>query len=305
MLSSERLNGIRAFVEAGQADSFAKAGERLGLSASAVGKTIARIEARLGVRLFHRTTRKLSLTDEGRSYYESCVRALAELESAEAALLDGRQHPSGWLRVNLPDLFGRKCAAPMLLQLARRYPQLRLEVSFENRFADLAAEGIDLAVRIGQLPDSSGLVARRIGWQDLILCAAPDYLDRTSQPSRLADLAAHACVTQVRGGGEEPWLFLDGAGLPRRLPVRGHHRFAALDVLAEAACAAMGIAQMPLWLARDHLANGRLVPVLPDLRQPRLPIHALWLQSPTIAQRVRVAIDALVQGLAETDEALA
>src|SRR5882724_11319726 len=149
----ERLSGIAAFVQAVEAGSFAQAAERMQMTRSAVGKSIARLEERLGVRLFHRTTRRQSLTHDGQAYYERCVRVLAELEA-------GRREPSGRLRVSAPVIFGRRCVSPVLLSLARKYPGLAVDVSFSDRVVDLIEEGFDLAVRIGTLPDSGSLAAR-------------------------------------------------------------------------------------------------------------------------------------------------
>ncbi|MGC4110307.1 MAG: LysR family transcriptional regulator [Nocardioides sp.] len=297
MISSERLNGIRAFVQAEQSGNFARAADKLGLSQSAISKAVARLEDRLGVQLFFRTTRHLSLTDEGRSYYQSCVRALAELEAAEAALADRKASPSGTLRINLPDLFGRQWVLPTLFDLAHEYPALNLEVSFESRMIDLAEEGFDLSVRIGELADSAGLIARKIGVQDLVICGAKSYFASRPAPVTPNDLTNHHCVTHLRKGHDEPWIFLSDKGAVQRVNVRGQHRFASFDVIATAVAAGMGIAQVPAWLVADQLGAGELVPIFRDLRQPRLPIHIVWLEAKGMAPRVRVAVDALVRAL--------
>lgn len=297
MISSERLNGIRAFVQAEQSGNFARAADRLGLSQSAISKAVARLEDRLGVQLFFRTTRHLSLTDEGRAYYESCVRALAELEAAESALANRKASPSGTLRLNLPDLFGRRWIIPALIALAREYPLLNLEVSFENRVIDLAEEGFDLSVRIGELADSTGLIARRIGVQDLVICGAQSYFASRSVPKTSEDLLEHHCVTHLRHGHDEPWVFLSDKGGFQRINVRGQHRFASFDIIATAVVAGMGIAQLPAWLVADQLRTGELVPVFSDRKQPRLPIHIVWLEAKGMAPRVRVTVDALVRAL--------
>ena len=151
----DRLGGIEVFVQAAEAGSFALAADRLNLTRSAVGKSIARLEARLGARLFHRTTRQQSLTDAGQAYYDRCVRALAELHDAEAELDSGRRSPQGRLRVSAPLVFGRHCVAPVLRELALQYPQLQIDISFNDRVVDLIEEGYDLGIRIGPLPDLS------------------------------------------------------------------------------------------------------------------------------------------------------
>jgi len=271
--------------------------ERLGLSPSAVGKAVARLEQRLGARLLQRTTRRLSLTDEGRLYLESCLRALEELEEGRAALSARRDAPSGRLRASLPDLFGRLKLAPTLFALAQEHPALSLELAFDNRRADLVDQGLDLIVRIGALPDRSDLVARRIGEQKLLFCAAPFYLARHPPLEGRADLSIHQRISQAREGHEEPWLFVGETGLTERMAVDAGHRFSALDVVAEAACAGLGVAQLPLWLAQDHLDAGRLRPVLDTLPQPSLPIQAAWPRARGVAPRVRVAVEALASVL--------
>jgi DNA-binding transcriptional LysR family regulator len=172
----EQLNGIATFVQAVESGSFALAAHRMRVTRSAVGKSIARLEHSLGVRLFHRTTRRLNLTEDGQVFYERCVRALAEIDAAEAALDNGRRAPVGRLRVSVPVLFGRHCVAPVLSKLAHQYGGLKVEISFSDRIVDLVEEGFDLAVRIGTLTDSASLAARRLGTERMGIYAAPSYL---------------------------------------------------------------------------------------------------------------------------------
>src|SRR5882672_3846135 len=178
MIAPGTLQGVLGFVQAVEAGSFTRAAERLRITKSAVGKAVAQLEYRLGVRLLNRTTRSLSLTSEGEAYYEACVRALAEIDAAQALLASRRQVPSGRLRVDLPLSFGRRCVAPVLFALAGRYPGLTLELSFNDRRIDLIQEGVDLAIRMGELDDSPGLAARRLYAQRSVLCASPAYLAR-------------------------------------------------------------------------------------------------------------------------------
>ncbi len=170
---TDRLDGVTTFVQVVESGSFALAAERLDMTRSAVGKAIARLEKRLGARLLQRTTRSQSLTDDGQAYYDRCVRALAELEAAEADLDCGRNEARGKLRLSVPLAFGHHCVTPIVLDLARTYPHLRIDVSITDRFVDLVEEGIDLAVRIGTLADSTSLAVRRLGTQYGSLGAAP------------------------------------------------------------------------------------------------------------------------------------
>lgn len=175
---TDTLKDIPVFVAAVEAGSFAQAAVRLHLSRSAVGKSIARLEERLGVRLFQRTTRSQRLTDNGALFYERCLRALEEIRSAESLLETGKHQINGRLRVAMPVLFGRQCVAPLLIELAQEHPGLELEMSFSDRVVDLVEEGFDMAVRNGTLQDSSVLVARKLGEHRMVLCASPDYLQK-------------------------------------------------------------------------------------------------------------------------------
>ncbi len=201
----DKLADIATFIKVVEAGSFALAAQRLDLTRSAVGKSVARLEARLGLRLLHRTTRAQTLTDEGQGYYERCLRALAELEAAEADLDAGRHEPRGRLRVSVPIALGHYCVAPVLFELARRHPHLQIDISFGDRFVDLIDEGFDLAVRIGELDDTPTLAACRLGTQHLSFGAAPAYLARYGAPANIDDLAAHAGIGLSRAGSVMAW----------------------------------------------------------------------------------------------------
>lgn len=293
----DRLGGIAAFVQAAEAGSFALAADRLHLSRSAVGKTIARLEERLGVRLFQRTTRHLSLTEEGQAYYEHCVRALAELEAAEGELEQGRLEPSGRLRISLPQLFGRRCVLPLLLGLARRHPRLELDLSFSDRVADLVEDGFDLAVRIGSLADSSGLKARPLGEFVFGLYAAPAYLAANGRPRALEDLGAHTGLAYGRAGRFAHWSFVDAEGRAHRVAPGRRLHFDDLEAIRDAALAGIGLARLPRWLVEDAVREGVLAAVLPGHASEPHAVHAVWPASRHVPSKVRAAIDALVAGV--------
>lgn len=294
MISAEHLKGITAFVQAADAGGFTLAAERLGLSKSGIAKSVARLEERLGVRLFNRTTRRFALTAEGQSFYEACVRVLADLESAEAALNAHRVRPRGRLRVDLPVVFGRRWVVPVLLDIGARYPELVLEVSLTDRRIDPIEEGIDLVIRIGDLEDSSTLVARRLGLQESVVCASPAYLDQHGRPTALDSLDAHRCIVFGRGGQTLPWWFLDGKGAPMAKALAGHISFNHSDAICDAVLAGQGIALLSTWLIADHLREGRLVRVLSDIETRGFPIHALWPHTRHMSPKVRVVVDELV-----------
>jgi DNA-binding transcriptional LysR family regulator len=207
---SDPLAGIAAFVQAAQGASFAVAARQLGLTRSAVGKAIARLEERLGVQLFHRTTRSLALTEEGTLFYERCAGALAEIRGAEQIFDTGRSEPVGRLRISVPVLLGRHCVAPLLVPLAKQHAQLAIDVTFTDRPVDLLEDGYDLVVRTGALANEADLKARRLGVQTMVLCAAPAYLLTRGAPACLDDLAAHDTLAYARasvlcpGGSASP-----------------------------------------------------------------------------------------------------
>ncbi|NYH19803.1 LysR family transcriptional regulator [Paraburkholderia bryophila] len=290
----DRLSGIAAFVNAAEAGSFALAAERMHLSRSAVGKTIARLEEQLGTRLFHRTTRSQSLTEDGHAFYERCVRALAELDAGEATLTAGRQDPQGRLHVSMPVLFGRRCVAPILLELAQRYPKLELQISFTDRVMDLVEEGIDLVVRGGPLNRApAGLVARRLGEQIMALCAAPTYLAKNGTPGTVADLQRHQGIFYARGRREAAWQLPDEQDVLQNIVIPHRLRFDDLETILAATVAGAGIACLPCWLIADAMASGVLAKVLPALPGQRIDLHLAWQQTRHLPSRMRVVIDEL------------
>lgn len=294
MISAEYLKGLAAFVQTAEAGGFTLAAKRLGLSKSGIAKGVARLEERLGVRLFNRTTRSFALTAEGKSFYEVCVRVLAELETVEAALSAHHLQPRGRLRVDLPVVFGRRWVLPILLDIGARHPELSLEVSLTDRRIDLIEEGIDLVIRMGDLEDSSTFMTRRLGLQQSMLCASPAYLNRHEYPTSLDNLDAHACIVFGRGGQILPWWFFNEKGMPAAKVVNGRLSFNHSDAICDAVVAGHGIGLLSTWLISDHLREGRLVQVLPDFKTRGFPIHALWPHARHMSPKIRIVVDELV-----------
>jgi DNA-binding transcriptional LysR family regulator len=293
----DRLTSMAVFVKAVDLGSFTAAAEALDLSGPMVGKHVRFLEERLGVRLLNRTTRRQSLTEVGRAYYERCRAVLAEAAAADALAADQLTEPRGKLRVSLPVHFGRRCALPIMLKLARQHPSLELDLSFSDRIADLAEEGIDLAIRTGELDDRAGLIARRVARQRMVVCASPGYLERHGRPERIEDLGLHQAIIYRRSGRVNPWLF-PRCGKPPAEAMPVHRlRLDDLDAIADAAAAGMGIAWLPSWLVRDHVQAGALLELLPDQPGFLYDCHALWLQTPQLPLKVRLAVDALAAGL--------
>ena len=281
-MATPRFDGVELFLQIVESGNLTEAAERLNLTRSAVGKGLARLEARLGTCLLQRSTRRQRLTEDGQAYYEHCLRALAELEAAESVLESGRQQPRGRLRASVPLAFGHHYAAPALWGLMDRYPELEIEICFSDRMIDLAQEGFDLAVRIGPLPDTDRLSARRLGQQVMGLAASPAYVQRRGSIERIEDLATHR-------------------GIAYRSNTTAHHaRLASplvlddLQAVADAAIAGVGLAWLPSWLIAYYALRGQLQAVLPSYREQPAPIHVIWPTAAHMPAKTRCAIDALV-----------
>jgi DNA-binding transcriptional LysR family regulator len=290
----DRLKGVATFVQTVEAGSFALAASRMGVTRSAVGKSIARLERRVGARLFNRTTRQQTLTENGQAFYERCKRALAEIDAAEEAFDAGRREPIGRLRVSTPVLLGRHCVVPVLSNLVKRYPRLEVEIDFNDRIVDLVQEGFDLAVRIGSLSDSTSLTARRIGLQHFAICASPSYLSTHGAPRKPADYADHTGIVYVRSGVETPWYMHDSSGERHELNIQRRLHFNDVQAIANAALAGVGLAVLPRWRIEAHLATGQLIVVADIEHLPATPIHVIWPKTRYLPSKTRVAIDSLV-----------
>lgn len=295
MITPDPFRGVAVFMQVVQAGSFTLAAERLDMSKSGVAKSIARLEAKLGVRLFQRTTRRLSLTDEGSQFSDGCLRALAELESAQAQVTTQRQALAGRLRIDLPVVFGRRWVLPALLEIAAENPALELDVSLTDRRVNLVEDGTDLVIRIGPLQDSATLVAKPLGVQQAVLVAHPGYLARHGVPQTLDDLHRHACVTFGSGGQARPWHFLDRHGRSQPQAVRGRLGLNHSEAILDAALAGHGIALLSDWLVAESLRDGQLLRVLPNVRTQGFPIHAVWQKNRHLSAKVRRVVDSLAE----------
>lgn len=292
---NERLNGINVFVHAVEAGSFSAAAVRLHQTRSAVAKAIARLEERLGVRLFHRTTRSQSLTEAGESYYERCVRALAELDAGAASIGSGRSEPTGRLRISVPVLFGRQFVAPLMLELARRHPKLALDISFNDRVVDLIEDGFDIGLRVGPLADSSTLAARRLGQQRMLVCAAPSYLARHGRPATVDEIPRHDGILYSHGRAVKAWVIAaQGAKLREVLPVQ-RLLFDDLQAIADAAASGMGLAWLPCWLVAPYVKRGELQVLFDCGELEASQMHLVWPHTPYMPAKLRVAIDTLLE----------
>jgi DNA-binding transcriptional LysR family regulator len=288
MAESDRLKGIEVFVQVAEAGGFSAAADRLNITSSAVGKSVARLEARLNTRLFVRTTRSLSLTDAGAAFYTSCVRALAELKEAEAVLTSHPTEPVGLLNVNVPVAFGRLKVLPLVLRFMNAHPQLRVHLSFTDRFIDMAEESIDVAVRIGGSDNwHASLAHQNLGTERVIFCAAPAYLKRRGEPRTEADLAAHECIVYGKADGTTiPWRFANAAGYVERRSMESRIIVGHGEAQMNAVKYGFGVSQLATWLIEDELKSGELIEILPALATTGSPLDLVWLRSRQLQPKV-------------------
>lgn len=291
------LNDILVFMAVVDAGSFIAGGRALGLTRSAAGKAVARLEDRLGARLLHRTTRALSLTDEGRTFHEHGAQILAAIDHAEDSVTGEGGTPRGVLRVTLPDAFGRLVVLPVLRQYLEAWPELQVEVSFTDRLVDLVEEGFDLAVRIGGADLDAGLVSRVVATARPYLCASPAYLARHGEPASADDLAGHDCLLFSSRTRRQSWRLRDPDGPWVKAEGRSRLRMDSGEAIRDAAVAGLGIGLLPAFLVDEDLAAGRLRAVLPAIDLGEVKIVAIYPTRRHLEPRVRRFIDLLVQTL--------
>ncbi len=293
----DRFASLTAFVKVVETGSFTAAAQALEISGPMVGKHIQSLERRLGARLIHRTTRRQALTDFGAAYYERAKAILADIAAADALAECEGSDLGGRLRVTMPVHFGRVCVAPVLVDLARRFPKLELDLAFSDHLGDLIEDGFDLAIRTGELVGGNDYLTRRLAMQQMVVVGAPAYLTDRGTPRDMADLDHHATLAYRRSGAIPPWLFPASDEATIRYSPKAQWRFSDLEALAATAAAGMGLAWMPSWLVRERLDSGTLVEVLPDAGRFPYPVHALWVRAAPLPARIRAAIDVLAGAL--------
>ena len=293
MRPTDSLGALDAFVRAADARSFTAAGRQLGVSASAIGKAVARLEERLGVRLLHRSTRSVTLTPEGALFLERCRRIFSEIETAEAELAQTRGAPRGRLRVSLP--LAGMLMMPTLGAFMRTYPEIELDLDFTDRLVDVIDEGFDAVIRAGEVSDSR-LMSRFLGVFRLQLVAAPDYLGRRGVPLVPEDLAGHACLQHrfATSGKFEPWPLRGGAKEIALPAMAVANTIEPLIALAEQG---LGIACLPDFAIRRQVAEGRLTVVLADHIEHEGVFRLLWPSSRYPSPKLRVFVDFLAKAL--------
>jgi DNA-binding transcriptional LysR family regulator len=291
----DRFDNMRVFAKVVESGSFTGAAARLSISASMVSQHVKELEERLGARLLNRTTRKVSLTETGRAYYERCTRLLADLEETEQAVSDMHAIPRGELRVNAAPTFGIVQLAPAIADFTARFPAISVELMLSIRIADLIDEGFDVAVWVGALPDSS-LIARQLAPCRMVVCGAPRYFEKHGTPRTPADLAIHNCLTVAVTGLSyyRTWHLAAADGTALNISPIGNLRTNSGAVLKVAALAGHGLVCLPTYLVGDALQSGRLVTVLDDYTAPPLALRALYPHNRHLSAKVRAFVDFLV-----------
>lgn len=293
----DRFQEMRTFGAVVDAGSFVGAAEALGLSKAAVSRYVSDLESRLGVRLLHRTTRRLSLTEEGQVFHARCRELLAALEEAEAEASSRRGEARGLVKVSAPVTFGNRHLAPLWGEFRKAHPLVQLDITLADRIVDLVEEGYDLAIRIASLP-SSTLVSRRLAGTRMVLCASPRYLAEHGTPRHPADLAGHAVIAYSYWSTGDEWRF-EGPEGPASVRTRPFMHTNSGETCRAMALADQGVIREPSFLVGEDLAAGTLVELMPAFRSLELGIYAVYPSRKHLPPKVRVAVDFLANAFSQ------
>ncbi|MGH8798011.1 MAG: LysR substrate-binding domain-containing protein [Caldimonas sp.] len=294
----DRITGVQLFIRIVETGSFSKASADLGVTQPTATKHVAALEAKLGARLLNRNTRGVGTTEIGALYYEKCKAIQRDLDEADnlASLLQAKV--GGTLRIGTSVAFGRRVATPLALEFMREHPELHVDLSFDDRYVNLVEQGIDVALRMGRLADSS-LGARYLGLNPWLVAAAPDYLARAGTPLAPADLARHACLIYSSVQGDDRWQFTDAGGRGITAAVQGPLRSNNLSAVLAAARAGHGLAALPWYVARESVADRSIVPVLEGYALPVQELHAVYPSPKLVPSKVAAFIAFLQQALSD------
>jgi DNA-binding transcriptional LysR family regulator len=290
----DRLESMATFVRIVDAGSLSAAGRLMRLSLPAVSRQLAALETRLGVELIRRTTRRIALTETGTIYYQACRRILAEVDEADDAASGLHREPRGTLVVDGPGTFGHLYLAPLVPRFLARHPQLQLNLRLNDRLVDLVEERTDLLVRVGRVPDSTSLVARRLAEHPRVVCAAPGYLARCKRPTRPDELSQHECILLSLLSTPDRWE-LRASGESVTVHVHGRVLINDGAAMRRAALADGGVIFAPSWLVADDVRRGSLEVLLPGWAGPLVPVHALYARHRSASAKVRVLVSELVR----------
>jgi len=295
----DRFTALTVFRHVAELNSFAQAGRRLGLSAPAISKNIAELEARLGARLIHRTTRRMALTEEGRIYLEHVVRGLDALAEADQALCPVKAAPSGVLRVSAPMTVTLTRLSTAIPAFLARHPALRLDLDLDDRRVDIVREGFDLAIRGSDHLEDSSLVARRLAVMPHVLCGAPSYFAAHGVPASPAELGAHACIRFSLSGHADTWEFRQD-GRVERIAVDARYSVTSSLAVRDALRAGLGLSLIPRPYVEEDLETGRLQAALEDWRTVETTLHAVYPSRQHVAPKIRAFLDFLVEVFGES-----
>jgi DNA-binding transcriptional LysR family regulator len=290
----DRLLAMEMFVRVVETGSFSKAAKEFATTQPTVTKQVAATEARLKVRLLNRNTRGVSLTESGALYYERCKQIVHQAQEADSIVHLRQTQAQGLLRIGTSVAFGRRVVVPLALDFMAKHPQVQVDLSFEDRYTDLIAQGIDVAVRMGKLSDSA-LGARFLGMNPWVLVAAPKYIRKHGTPKRPQDLSGHNALIYSSVQGDDVWRLSTPQGAPVTVPVTGRLRSNNLSAVLAAARAGLGVAALPRYVAGDSLASGHIVELLKDHALPEQEIHAVFPSPKLVPGKVQAFI-AFLQG---------
>jgi DNA-binding transcriptional LysR family regulator len=300
-LNVDTLTSMKVFATVVETGSFAAASDRLDLSRSMASKYVAHLEEHLGTRLLQRTTRKLTLTESGSSYYERCQQILADIAEAEQGAVHLTAAPRGTLKLTIPASFGILHMGPLVADYLKQYPDVKINIMLSDRRVDLIEEGLDLAVRIGALPES-GLIARRLASDRIAICASPDYLAQHGAPMIPADLERHNCLLYSYSASGDEWRMTGPGGEEYAVKVSGSLRATSGEMVKLAALGGIGLMRQPLFLAATDIRAGRLVEVLTDYQSFDLGIYAVYPSRKHLSAKVRTFVDFLADSFALKSE---
>lgn len=288
------MQSMAVFRRVVEAKNFSAVARETNMSQSTVSKHIAALEERLGTKLLNRSTRSLKLTEAGKEYYHHCIRILNDFQEAEASVGKGKIKPTGTLRISTSAAFGRNCILPYLKEFFDSYPDINVDLLFDDEYVDLVKQGIDLAIRIGPLEDST-LIARKIGSSPRLVLASPDYLVKHGRPKKPSDLSKHDCLFFSLQKSPDLWYFNSIQEGDESVRVTGRLKASSPDAICDATVQGLGISIMCEWYAREQIKNGRLKVILEDYRPTTFDIHAVYPERKFVPQKVKRMIDFLAE----------
>ena len=288
------MHSMAVFRRVVEAKSFSAVARETNMSQSTVSKHIASLEERLDTKLLNRSTRSLKLTEAGKEYYHHCIRILNDFQEAEASVGKGKIDPTGTLRISTSAAFGRTCILPHLNEFFTAYPDINIDLIFDDDYTDLVKEGIDLAIRIGPLEDSS-LIARKIGSSPRVVVASPEYLVNHGRPKKPADLIKHNCLFYSLQKSPDLWYFNSTQEGDESIRVSGRLKASSPDAICDATLEGLGISILGEWYARKHIKEGKLQVILPDYKPTAYDIHAVYPERRFVPQKVKCMIEFLTE----------